>query len=84
MSIMEQICELIDEYLDLETKAADIGLEENLISLGMDSISFIKLITVIEMKFDVEVDDEYLFVETIDTKNKINDLLERITKNDAE
>jgi acyl carrier protein len=81
---MEQICELIDENLTLELAAADIGDDESLIGLGMDSLSFMKMIIAIEMKFNVEVDDEYLFVETIDTKNKIHELLERITKNDAD
>jgi len=80
MDMMGQICELINENLTLEVDAADIGADENLITLGMDSISFIRLITAIEMKFDVEVDDDYLFIETIDTKNKINEMLGRIVK----
>ena len=80
MSIMEQICELINENLKLEVDAADIDMDDSLISWGMDSLSFIRLITELEMKFDVEIDDEYLFIETIDTKNKINELLERIMK----
>jgi len=80
MGVMKQICELINENLELEVDAGDICVDDSLISLGMDSISFIKLITAIEMKFDIEIDDEYLFIETIDTKNKINNLLERMIK----
>ena len=83
MSIMDQICEIINENLELDVDAANIGADDNLISLGMDSISFMKLIVAIESKFNIEVDDEYLLIEVLDTKNKLNELLERVVKNDT-
>ena len=82
MPIMEQICELINENLKLEVDAIDIGVDDSLISLGMDSLSFIRLITALEMKFDIEIDDKYLFIEAINTKNKIVEMIERTMKND--
>ena len=84
MVIMEQICKLINENLELDVDAADIGADDNLMSLGMDSISFIKLIVAIEREFDIEVDDEYLLIDRLDTKSKLNELLERVVNNDTD
>ena len=81
MLIMEQICKLINENLELNVDAADIGADDSLVPLGMDSISFIKLIVAIEREFDIEVDDEYLLINRLDTKGKLNELLERVVKN---
>ena len=82
MGFMNKICELINENLELKIDSHEIDVNDSLISLGMDSISFIKLVTAIEMEFNIEIEDEYLFIETIDTKQKINKLLESIMKND--
>lgn len=83
MIVMEQICKLINENLELDVDAADIGADDNLMSMGMDSISFIKLIVAIEREFDIEVDDEYLLIDRLDTKSKLNELLERVVDNDT-
>ncbi|NMA32106.1 MAG: acyl carrier protein [Candidatus Methanofastidiosa archaeon] len=77
---MEQICELINENLELEVDAVDIGEDD---SLGMDSISSIRLVVAIEAKFNVEFDVEYLLVERLDTKNKLKELLESKIHNDT-
>mgnify|MGYP001047502419 CR=1 FL=1 len=45
--------------------------DSNLIELGLDSISLIHIIVAIEEKFGVEIPDEYLVLNEMDTINKI-------------
>ena len=52
--------------------------EANLYKLGMDSISFIQIVVALEEKFDMEIPDEYLFPEKLDTIRKMEDMIQKI------
>lgn len=77
--------ELLLQYAREKVKADDIKDETDLIrDLGYDSISIIRLITDIELKFDFEFDDEYLSIELIGIYKDLRDYVaKKITKSDA-
>lgn len=52
--------EIIVECGELEIAAENIGLETELTTLGINSISFIKIVVAIESEFDMEFDDDGL------------------------
>ncbi len=55
-SLMESIC----EYCDMENINTYLQCNDDLTKLGMNSISFIKLVVNLENKFNIEFDDENL------------------------
>lgn len=83
---MEDVCskviEILDAYLD-DVEWNGIGHDADLTGLGMDSMIFIQVIFDIETQFDIEIPDEYLLAEKMDTIYKISgivlELLERDT-----
>ncbi len=55
-----------------------IDVNDKLQELGINSLSFIKIVVSIESAFSVEFDDEYLNFEKFNT---VNDLITYIIKN---
>ncbi|PJN52292.1 hypothetical protein PAEAM_46970 [Paenibacillus sp. GM1FR] len=56
----------------------DVGaLDEDLRVLGLNSISFIKLIIALENEFNIEMDDEYLELENFTTLQHLKDSLRK-------
>ncbi|PQP85011.1 hypothetical protein C0Q44_11090 [Paenibacillus sp. PCH8] len=65
-----QVVELFSEQkLDVD------ALDEDLRVLGLNSITFIKLIIALENKFNIEMDDEYLELENFTTLQHLKDSL---------
>ena len=64
--IVAIIASIIEE-IDLNSINYDIDLKE----IGMDSISFIRLIVILEDEFEIEIPDDYLLFENMSTINKI-------------
>nr|WP_296457494.1 acyl carrier protein [uncultured Acetatifactor sp.] len=54
-----------------------IGYDTDLTGYGMDSIVFIQMIVNIEEQFGIEIPDEYLLVEKMNTINKLADVVRR-------
>lgn len=66
----EIICEIINEKIS----TCEISLnqtEDDLCLLGMDSIAFIHIIVALEERMDIEIPDEYLIVNEMNTIQKI-------------
>jgi acyl carrier protein len=64
-----------------ESKNADeIGLDENLQDLGINSISFIKLVLALEKEFGIEIDDENLIFEVFQTLRSVINFVEEKTR----
>lgn len=81
---MKEINLIITEILKEGFSEIDINEDQedsNLIELGLDSISLIRIIVAIEERFGIEIPDEYLVLSEIDTINKIShityDMLDR-------
>ena len=53
-------------------------LEDNLSELGMDSITFIKIIVGLEEAFNCEIPDSKLLITEMDTVQKMYDVLREI------
>lgn len=71
---LDSILEIVNANIDnvtITTEQAD----DNLLKLGMDSISFIHIIVALEEAFEIEVPIEKLFITEMDTLNKILDLI---------
>ncbi len=57
---------------DLKKPISEIGADENLFALGMNSISSIKIVVALEEYFDFEFEDEKLTVDTLHSINSIS------------
>ena len=53
-------------------------LEEDLSLLGMDSIIFISVVIALEEEFDIEIPDEKLSLNEMNTRAKIMDVISSI------
>ena len=53
-------------------------LDEDLSELGMDSITFIKIIVALEEEFECEIPDSKLLISEMNTANKIVQVLKDI------
>lgn len=61
----------IIEKININTLDPDDDLQQ----MGMDSISFIRVIVTIEEEFEVEFPDDYLIIDNMNTLNKIIDIV---------
>lgn len=73
---IKKIVDIISMCLD--EKIINIQKSDSLIKYGLDSVSFIQLIILIEEEFNIVVPDEYLLIEQMDTIEKIEQILEKI------
>jgi len=76
MSIENKIREILSESIQLSKPIEDIGLEEDLTELGMDSITVIKVIIDIESEYGFEVPDEDLAISNFVNLNNIISYIE--------
>ena len=73
--------EKVIEILNLNIENAEITeekLDEDLCELGMDSLTFVKIIVDLEEEFECEVPDSKLLISEMDTINKIVQILKDI------
>jgi acyl carrier protein len=59
-------------------KVSTEQLDESLLDLGMDSISFIQIIVGLEETFDCEIPDSKLLISEMDTIRKMLDVLQEL------
>lgn len=52
----------------------------NLIERGMDSVCFIQMVIALESEFDCEIPDEKIMFNSMNTINKITDVISEIIK----
>lgn len=52
--------------------------EDDLFALGMDSITFIRVIVALEEAFDIEIPDEYLLLTEMNTLSKMTDVISAV------
>lgn len=60
--IKEIVAEIVEEYA---AEIMAVGLKDNLLELGVDSMNSIEIVVELEEKFGVEIDIEELTVENI-------------------
>lgn len=72
--IVEKLKELL--YMNLKDQEdLEIGLDDNLILLGLNSITFIKIVVACENEFDIEFDDDMLDYEIFDSLRKLSECI---------
>ncbi|MBU5265935.1 acyl carrier protein [Virgibacillus proomii] len=76
--ILNKLLKIFREELGENINVASIKGEDEINSLGINSVSFIKVLVAIESAFDFEFNDEDLISERFVT---INDLVQYIEEN---
>jgi acyl carrier protein len=66
----EEIKEILAELLENE-EVKEIGLEEDLINYGLDSLHAIELVVSLEEKYSITFEEEDLLLEKISSMDKI-------------
>lgn len=69
------LIKIIEDTLEINSIKKNIEIKDKLKNLGLNSISFIKLLVKIEEKFGIEIDDEYLDANKINTVGEIYNLI---------
>lgn len=72
----ERIKKLLKEVLQCSDNLNDLDPKENLANIGVNSITFIKLIVSIEIEFGIEVEDDNLAFDKMDTLQSIVNYIE--------
>lgn len=79
--IEEKITEIIIKYSDMEKNFQNIGLELILADIGIDSITFIKIVVAIETEFSFEFgDDELDFCKFPTVKSLVTYVQSRVSE----
>lgn len=68
--IQEKILKIVNESIE-DTEINLDQLETDLSELGMDSLTFIRIVVTLEEEFDIEVPDEFLLISEMNTIQKI-------------
>ncbi|MVP00973.1 acyl carrier protein [Paenibacillus lutrae] len=68
ISIRNQVEQFIYELMDRPPSAA---LHNRLVDNGFDSIMFIRLMVLIEKKYGIEIQDEFLIMENMSTIDEV-------------
>lgn len=79
--VCSKVIEILDAYVD-DVEWNGIGHDADLAEQGMDPMMFIQVVVDIEAQFDIEIPDEYLLAEKMNTIDKISDIvLELLDRN---
>lgn len=78
-AIEVKVKEVLKEHLEMEKHIEKIGLEEDLVVKGMNSIKFLKVIVALEEALDIDIDEEELNIENFRTISSIIATIERLS-----
>lgn len=73
---IENVLNVINSAENLEV--TNEQLEENLLDLGMDSITFIQIIVALEEEFECEIPDSKLLITEMNTVQQMVDVLQAL------
>lgn len=74
---VEKIIEILNASIE-DAEVTEDKLDEDLFELGMDSITFIKIVVTLEGEFKCEIPDSKLLIGEMNTVNKIIQVLNDI------
>ena len=77
---VEKVVEILNANIE-NAEVTEDKLDEDLSELGMDSITFIKIIVSVEEEFECEIPDSKLLIGEMNTTNKIFQVLQDIEAN---
>ena len=77
----EKIKEILGTVLELTPEQIEtIGVEDDLIALGLDSLNSIEVIVNLECEFGIQVDDEDLLLDNIASVHLLMELIEKYSE----
>lgn len=77
----EKIKEILGTVLELTPEQVEaIGVEDDLIALGLDSLNSIEVIVNLECEFGIQVDDEDLLLDNIASVHLLMELIEKYSE----
>lgn len=65
------VCDILEENFELTVDVRNIGIEENLMDYGLDSIGMIKIVLAIEEYCKISIPDEDLLIDNFLSINRI-------------
>lgn len=79
-NIENRVREIVLNMLELKMTNDDLLSDTELQNIGMNSISFVKLIVEIENQFNIEVPDDKLLITEAGTIKKLSEIIESCVK----
>jgi len=74
----EDVYEIISNVLECEVNLIkQMNPDDDLAVCGMDSVSVIRLIVLLEERYDIEFQEDDIYIGKINTLNKIFELLKK-------
>lgn len=68
--VFDKVCKIIQKYIAGNEEPASVNLKED-----VDSIVYIQTIVELEELFSLEVDDEFIYVDTVSTAQEFADYI---------
>ena len=75
--IINKVLQIINANIE-NTEITFGQTEDDLSALGMDSITFIRVIVALEEAFDIEIPDEYLLITEMNTLSKMMEVISAV------
>lgn len=75
MNYENEITNIIKNTINLTTPIEDIGIDENFENMGMDSVSFIRIVVEIEDQFGIEFPEEKLLLSQAGTIRSLSEIV---------
>jgi acyl carrier protein len=75
--IINKVLQIINANIE-NTEITFGQTEDDLSALGMDSITFIRVIVALEEAFDIEIPDEYLLLTEMNNLSKMTDVISAV------
>ncbi len=76
-NLQEKICDIVKSNM-MKGEMKELKFDTDLSTVGMDSIMFIRNIVAIEEVFEIEIPDDYLLISTMNTVEKITDIVKTV------
>lgn len=75
--ILDKVLKVLNENIE-NTELSSKQIEEDLSTLGMDSITFIRVVVALEEAFDIEIPDEKLLLTEMNTISKMTEVISAV------
>lgn len=84
MKYQHEVIKIIEETITLTENIDNIDIDTNLQNVGMDSISFVRVVVKIENQFDIKFPDEKLVITLAGTIKSLCEIIIDIKDNKME
>lgn len=79
---MDELLTMLRPYLKYMDSSAELTIDEDLASAGLDSMGAIDLLLEVEERFNISIPDDLLIDETFATANALWDVISDLTVRD--